>query len=98
MAMNINTTLEKVQELIAYTRELEAEVARMKESEELLRGLHYLCGYVQNGSEATVSLCQDDATREWSVYVDKKDYGYGPSLTSALKMAIQKWKTENPEL
>lgn len=34
-----------------------------------LNKLRACCGYVENGSDTSVTVSQDDATREWSVYV-----------------------------
>lgn len=36
---------------------------------EAMQKLRECCGYVQNGSEQSVRIAQDDATREWSVTV-----------------------------
>lgn len=34
-----------------------------------LNKLRACCGYVENGTDTSVTVSQDDATREWSVYV-----------------------------
>jgi hypothetical protein len=45
------------------------------------------CGYVENGSDTTVSLGQDDATRTWVLRVGKHLF-YGSSPTSVLEAAV----------
>jgi len=49
--------------------------------------LRSLMGYVEDGSDTTVSLCQDDATRYYVCTVGKKSY-YGESLKQAIEAAI----------
>jgi hypothetical protein len=41
-------------------------------------------GYVENGTDTTVKIFQDDATRECFVVVGKKSY-FGPSFQQALE-------------
>jgi len=50
--------------------------------------LKRLCGYVENGSDTTVKVFQDDATREWFVRVGKAPMdkvSFGPSLLAAIE-------------
>lgn len=47
------------------------------------RKLKDLCGYVQNGSDTTVKLSQDDATRTCYIHVGNKSYD-GNSFNSVL--------------
>lgn len=47
-----------------------------------------LCGYVEDGSSTSVTISQDDATREWCVRVGKIAY-YGGSLTAAFNLAVR---------
>ena len=53
-----------------------------------LRGLRQLCGYVEDGSSDTVSIVQDDATREWIVRVGKKNWYHGESMMQTIDAAI----------
>lgn len=49
-----------------------------------------LCGYVENGSDTVVTICQDDATKEWMVKVGagrQPRYFHGPDLNAALHAA-----------
>lgn len=57
-----------------------------------LNDVRKLCGYVENGSDTTVSIGQDDATREWQAKVGKKAYHAG-SFEDALIEAIK----DNPD-
>ncbi len=50
-------------------------------------GLRRLMGYVENGSETTVTLFQDDATKDFIIKVGKREF-YGPSLGQAVDQAI----------
>lgn len=50
--------------------------------------LRELCGYVEDGSHVTVAISQDDATKDWVVTVNKKQY-YGRSMREALRNAGQ---------
>lgn len=59
----------------------------------LLEGLRRLCGYIENGSDTTVRIFQDDATREWGIGLGSglsprsKTY-YDASFRGALQKAI----------
>ena len=53
----------------------------------LLDGLRALCGYVENGTDSTVKIYQDDATKNWCVMVGKRGY-YNDSFESVLDDAI----------
>jgi hypothetical protein len=61
-------------------RALEADVAR-------LRALRELMGDVRDGSETTVTLSQDDATRDFSVRAGGKEY-YGQCFSGVLDQII----------
>lgn len=52
------------------------------------RQLKRLCGYVQDGSDTTVSLAQDDATRSYLIQVGKTTY-HGTSFEEALAKAME---------
>jgi hypothetical protein len=45
------------------------KAARIINDAELLAKLRQICGYVENGSDESVTIVQDDATREWALYV-----------------------------
>lgn len=49
-------------------REIEREMLAHSDAE-LLESLRIMCGYVENGSEQTVRIFQDDATHEWHLRV-----------------------------
>lgn len=51
-------------------------------------GLHELLGHVQDGSDTTVTICQDDATMEFIVSAGNIR-GYGRSMEEALDEAIK---------
>ena len=51
-------------------------------------GLRKLAGYVENGSDTTVSIFQDDATKSWMVRVGKAWPSHGSSLREAIDAAI----------
>jgi hypothetical protein len=50
------------------------------------RDLRKCLGYIENGTHASVTICQDDATREWVVRVDKESY-VSRGLSGALSLA-----------
>lgn len=50
------------------------------------RTLRTLAGFVQDGSDTTVKLFQDDATMEWTVRAGKRSW-HGTSLLSAISQA-----------
>lgn len=39
-----------------------------------LNALQKLCGYVENGSDTTVRIFQDDATRDWIIRCDDQSF------------------------
>ena len=53
-----------------------------------LESLRELMGYVQNGSDTTVSLFQDDATMDYMLRVGKKTY-WGFSLENVIDRAFE---------
>jgi hypothetical protein len=53
-----------------------------------LTQLKELMGYVQNGSDTTVSLFQDDATMDYMLRVGKKTY-WGHSLENVIAKAFE---------
>ncbi len=58
---------------------------------ETLQLIEYLMGFVQDGSDTTITLSQDDATRTYIVtvhYPAKKENFHGNDLHSALFLAV----------
>ena len=53
-----------------------------------LESLRELMGYVQNGSEETVYLFQDDATMDYMLRVGEKTY-WGHSLENVIEKAFE---------
>ena len=53
-----------------------------------LESLRELMGYVQDGSDTTVSLFQDDATMDFMLRVGKKTY-WGLSLENVIEKAFK---------
>lgn len=49
--------------------------------------LRKLCGYLANSSETTVTISQDDATKDFIVRVGNRLY-HGPSMTQAFDAAF----------
>lgn len=47
--------------------------------------LRQLCGYVEDGSDTTLKIYQDDQTKTW--FVQGVSNGYGQSISAALKDA-----------
>lgn len=52
-----------------------------------LDGLRELCGHVEDGSAISVSISQDDATRDWIIRAGKR-WWHGGSLRAALDAAL----------
>lgn len=50
--------------------------------------LRDILGYVENGTDVSVRIYQDDATRTWHVHVGQKGY-YADSLQAAIRKAHQ---------
>lgn len=56
-------------------------------NDERMAALRRMCGYVENGSDTTIKIFQDDATKEWFVKVGSREY-HGPSMISAFDAAV----------
>lgn len=56
--------------------------------------LRILCGYVENATDTTVKVGQDDATREWFVNVGRFRY-HDTSMEAAFEQAFQDFRN-NP--
>lgn len=50
--------------------------------------LRAMCGHVEDGSQSTIVIYQDDATHDWVVQVNGKPY-YGKTMREALRQANQ---------
>lgn len=75
-------------------KDLTEDVLRIKNSDRFRKLHSHLCGYVENGGGEPISICQDDATREWGVRVGfvqpintSRWYG-GSSMAEAIDAAI----------
>lgn len=60
--------------------------------------LRILCGYIENASDTSVRVCQDDATRDWIVAIGtgssiKRSY-HGTSMEEAFEQAFQDPKND----
>jgi hypothetical protein len=66
----------------------------MKTDKELLDGLRDLCGYVEDGSSARVTILQDDATKDWFLLVDSRTIAYSTGFRSVISDAIDIYKGE----
>lgn len=55
----------------------------MKQKDDTLDNLRDCLGYVQNGTNETVTICQDDATYEYVVKIGGRMY-HSRSLSDAL--------------
>ena len=69
-------------------QEMAVELIAARKSVQALKSLRNLMGYVQNGSEETVSLFQDDATKDFMLRVGKKTY-WGNSLENVIDKAFE---------
>ena len=69
-------------------------VARLEAAERdaaLFRCIRELCGYVENGSDTTFSMFQDDATKYWTVKVGNRNYD-----SRTIEVALEKAMKEKP--
>ena len=55
-------------------------------NDERIAAIRRMCGYVENGSDETVRIFQDDATRDWIVKVGNR-WWHGPSMLAAIDAA-----------
>lgn len=58
--------------------------------------LRRLCGYVENGTDVTVRICQDDATKTWIVGLGHPASGL-KWCGECLRTALAKAGAANPE-
>ena len=69
-------------------REFAVEIQNLRRKVKTLNYLKELMGYVQNGSDETVYLFQDDATMDYILRVGKKTY-WGFSLENVIEKAFK---------
>lgn len=65
-------------------------VRTMQHRAEALSQLRELCGYVENGTSDTVSISQDDATKDWTLRIGgviKKAWWYDADFTGVINKA-----------
>ena len=62
-------------------------------NDERMAAIRRMCGYVENGSDATVKIFQDDATRSWIVRVGNR-WWHGPSMNDAIDAAAADYPRE----
>lgn len=88
---NGRTVLQSVEALKQRAEKAEAELATARKDSERLKVLRDLMGHVQNASDTTITLSQDDATRDYIVSIgrDGKNVHYGTSLGAAIDAAMQ---------
>lgn len=79
--------------------ELKRTLAQVKEQAENFRSIRKLMGYVQNGTETTVALFQDDATRGFFVKIGNASEAKGATSYhgETLEQAIAEALADNPE-
>lgn len=80
--MNLETRAD-----MEYTKKFVMEVARVCEatspSAAAMDKLRRACGYIENGTSDAVTICQDDATKDWLIKAGKQQT-YGSSIEDAL--------------
>ena len=69
-------------------REFAVEIQNLRRKVKTLNHLKELMGYVQNGSDETVYLFQDDATMDFMLHVGNKTY-WGLSLENVIEKAFE---------
>ena len=73
-------------------REFAVEIQNLRRQVKTLNHLEQLMGYIQNGSDETVSLFQDDATMSFIIktktYTKENSY-WGRSLHEAIQKAFE---------
>ena len=69
-------------------QEMALELLTARKAVQTLESLRKLMGYVQNGSDETVSLFQDDATMDFMLRVGNKTY-WGNYLEQVIDKAFE---------
>lgn len=62
-------------------------------NDERIAALRRMCGYVENGSETSLHIHQDDATRSWIVRVGNR-WWHGTSMLAAIDAAAADFPVE----
>ena len=76
--------------LRAENEKLKAELAEAKKDAERLKGLRELCGYVEDGSSQTVTIAQDDATKDWIIrWNDRAGWVFSTSFKGVIDEAMK---------
>ena len=73
--------------------DLRARCEKAEKDAERLRAIRELCGYVEDGSEQTVRIFQDDATKDWLVCFGQNGREFARSFESAIDAAIAQERT-----
>lgn len=80
---------------VSFVRAASSVQSEQERDAKLLQAVRRLCGYIENGSDMVVTICQDDATRDWILRV-----GSSPRLKSyydsSFHAVIQKAADDNP--
>jgi hypothetical protein len=71
------------------TAKLKQSILTAIDNSRRLMALQEACGYYQNGTQETIKIYQDDATREVFISSGKKTLATGSSLMSALSALIE---------
>lgn len=67
-----------------------AKVRQQHEDAERFAAIERMCGAVENGSDETVQIHQDDATRGWIISVGK-NWWHGGTMRSAIDEAAKQF-------
>ena len=69
---DLQAQTKKVLELEQMNSALRARVVRLEEDETRINTLRELCGYVEDGSDTSVTIGQDDATKDWVLHIGNR--------------------------
>lgn len=89
----IDKAAARIKKLEAENARLSKELAAAQVDAKRYLWLREACGYVEDGSSTSVTISQDDATRDWIVRVGpigSKHWWHGRSLGAAIDDAIAK--------
>jgi hypothetical protein len=75
-------------------QDAERALAEARRDAGRLQSLRNLCGFIEDGSDTTVKILQDDATHSWLVIAGRKQ-SHGPTLSAAIDAALQPEKDAN---
>lgn len=71
-----------------------AKLKKQAKAAEAFETLVKACGYVANGTSTSVTIFQDDATKDWFVRVGKKDYYVGSNIFEAVEELAKNLKED----